>query len=67
MPDCYNIFPENIKFTMEQHNFYLTFLDNKDYETNNIWVDIFYKKADARGVSVLKTIYLLHLLEEFAL
>ena len=36
---------------MEQHNFYLPFLDimiNKDLETNNIWMDIFYKRTDTR-------------------
>ena len=41
----------NIKFTMEQHNLYLPFLDmmiNKDPETNNIWMDIFHKKTDTQ-------------------
>ena len=36
---------------MEQHNLYFQFLDimiNKDSETNNIWMDIFYKKTDTR-------------------
>ena len=40
---------DNIKFTMEQHNLYLPFLDimiNKHPETYNTWMDIFYKKAD---------------------
>ena len=38
---------DNIKFTMEQRNLYLPFLDimiNKDPENNNIWIDIFYNK-----------------------
>ena len=38
-----------IKFTMQQHNLYLPFLDimmNKDPETNNILMGIFYKKID---------------------
>ena len=49
--DILNNIHDNIKFTMEQHNLYLPFLDimiNKDPETNNIWMDIFYKKADTR-------------------
>ena len=36
---------------MEQHNLYLPFLDimiNKDPETNDIWMDTFYKKTDTR-------------------
>ena len=49
--DILNNIYDNIKFTMEQHNLYLPFLDimiNKDPETNNIWMDIFYKKTDTR-------------------
>ena len=45
--DILNNIHDNIKFTMEQHNLYFPFLDimiNKDSETNNIWMDIFYKK-----------------------
>ena len=37
--DILNNIHDNIKFTMEQHNLYLPFLDitiNKDPETNNI-------------------------------
>ena len=47
--DILNNVHENIKFTMDQHNLCLTFLDimiNKDPETNNIWMDIFYDKTD---------------------
>ena len=42
---------DNIKFTMEQHNLFVPFLDimtKKDPENNNIWMDIFYKKTDTR-------------------
>ena len=49
--DILNNIHDNIKFTMEQHNLYLPFLDimiNKDPENNNIWMDIFYKKTDTR-------------------
>ena len=49
--DILNNIHENIKFTMEQHNLYLSFLDimiNQDAETNSIWMDIFYKKTDTR-------------------
>ena len=60
---------------MGQHNPYLPFLDimvNKDPETNNIWMDMFYKKLIPGDVFHLtvstlnnaKAIYLLHLLEE---
>ena len=38
-----------IKFAMQQHNLYLPFLDimmNKNPETNNILMGIFYKKID---------------------
>ena len=61
---------------MEQDILYLTCLDimkNKDPETNNIWMDIFYKKLILQNVfhsplatpNNAKTIYLLHLLKEF--
>ena len=46
---------------MEQHNLYLPFLDtmiNKDLETNNIWMDIFYKKADTRRCVPFNSCYL---------
>ena len=49
--DILNKIHENIKLTKEQHNLYLPFLDitiNKDPETNNTWMDIFNKKANAR-------------------
>ena len=49
--DIINNIHDNIKFTIEQHNLYLPFLDimiNKDPENNNIWMDIFYKKTDTR-------------------
>ena len=49
--DILNNIHDNIKFTMEQRNLYLPFLDimiNKDPENNNIWMDIFYKKTDTR-------------------
>ena len=63
LDDCYialdaiNINPlhdnihNNRKFTMAQHNFPLPFPDiriNKDIDTNNIWMDMFYEKADTR-------------------
>ena len=41
----------NIKFTMEQHNLPVPFLDimtKKDPENNNIWMNIFYKRTDTR-------------------
>ena len=47
--DILNNIHDNIKFTMEQHNLCLPFLDimiNKDLETNSIWMDIFYEKTD---------------------
>ena len=49
--DILNNIHDNIKFTMEQHNLYVLFLDiiiNKDAETSNIWMDIFYKKTNTR-------------------
>ena len=35
---------DNIKFTVEQYNLDLPFLDmiNKDLETNNFWMNIFF-------------------------
>ena len=59
--DILNNIHHNIKFTMEQHNLYLPFLDimiNKDLETNNIWMDIFYKKADTRRCVPFNSCYL---------
>ena len=59
---------------MEQHNLCLLFLDiMKNPETNNIWMDIFYKKLILEDVLHLnltktnsaKTIDLLHFLDEF--
>ena len=73
--DILNNIHDKIKFTMGQHNPYLPFLDimvNKAPETNNIWMDMFYKKLIPGDVFHLtvstlnnaKAIYLLHLLEE---
>ena len=75
--DKLNNIYDNIKFTKEQHNLYLPFLDimmNKDLENNNIWMDMFYKKTDTRRCIAFnschpkqcKKIHILHLLEEFA-
>ena len=74
--DILNNINDNIKFTMEQQNLYLPFLDimiKKDPENNNIWMDIFCKKTDTQSVFHLtlaipnnaKRMYLSHLLEEF--
>ena len=74
--DILNNIHDNIKFIMEQHNFYVPFPDimiNKDPENNNIWIDIFCKKLILGNVFDLtlaipnnaKKIYLLHFLEEF--
>ena len=61
---------------MEQHNLHLSFLDivvNKDPDTNNSWMNMFYKKLILVDVSHLnlattnnaKTVDLLHPLEGF--
>ena len=74
--DILNNIYDNIKFTMEQHNHHLPFfyiMINKDPENNNIWMDMFYKTTDTRRCALFnpchpnkaKTIYFLHLLEEF--
>ena len=74
--DKLNNIYDNIKFTKEQRNLYLPFLDimmNKDLENNNIWMDMFYKKTDTRRCIAFnschpkqcKKIHILHLLEEF--
>ena len=73
--DILNNIHDHIKFAMEQQNLYLPFLDimvNKDPETNNISMEMFYKKLIHGDVFHLtfstlnnvKAIYLLHSLEE---
>ena len=52
---------DNIKVTMEQYNLSLPFLDlmiNKDPETNNIWMDLFYKKTDTRRCASFNSCHL---------
>ena len=66
----------NIQFTMEHNQLYLPFLDimvNKDPETKNIWWTYFIKKqilGYAFHLTLVtpnnaKTIYILHLSDEF--
>ena len=73
--DLLNNIHDHIKFAMEQQKLYLPFLDimvNKDPETNNISMEMFYKKLIPGDVFHLtfstlnnvKAIYLLHSLEE---
>ena len=64
--DILNNIHDSIKFKMEQHNLDLPFFDitiNKDRETNNIWINIFYKKLILGDVFHLTLAALIFLLD----
>ena len=63
--DILNNIHDSIKFKMEQHSLDLPFFDitiSKDRETNNIWINIFYKKlilGDVFHLTLAAPIFLL--------
>ena len=61
--EALNCIHKDIKFTMEQHDLHLLFLEillKKNPETSKVWMEIFYKRTDTRRWVYLKRCHSKH-------